>query len=424
MKSAFYTNIGTRGNNEDFLAHNENIFIVCDGVGGLAKGEVASRFVTETLIRSVAETPLEPLDKTTIQQRLALVQDKLNDRLDENPDEKGMGTTLTAVFTSPGAIYLAHIGDSRIYYIRPSSGLFWRTTDHSVVAELAKAGIIKESEAKKHPMSNRITRAIQANTKNETSNADITQVTKAEAGDLIFLCTDGVLEALEDKPLLEILCNGEVTIESKIEQIEQTCKGVSRDNNTALLIELEETDVFQSDAKEEMSWQTVNIVSETDTEPEIIFGEMLPENETESISENQERLQPQNMVRNLKKILRWAFGTLFLLLLIAYGSTFYNQKKEKGETVKENTETQKPDSKKKDAGNATKNSVIIDNKDKKADSNIKPEVKKPEDSIKNNQHKITVSTPDTTKPTTKDTAKVKKVVEPAVNKSDTITTLL
>lgn len=375
MKSVSYTNIGQRGNNEDYVAQGRNVYVVCDGVGGSAKGEVASHFVAEALVQPDAATSNEPFTEKTIQQLIAQVQQNLNERLRKNPDEKGMGTTLTAVFASAGSIFLAHIGDSRIYYIKPSAGLFWRTTDHSVVAELVKAGIIKESRAKKHPMSNRITRAIQANPKNEISKADIMRVSKADPGDLIFLCTDGVLEALDDRHLLNILSDRELTIESKLEQIEQNCLGVSSDNNSAMLIELEENDGFDTEGNDAMDWQSVIVPIEEPNE----MDEGEDQDESDAGEENDEDAGDEptgNSINPIVRVIGWALGTLFLFMLMAYSIVSYNRWKAKREIGNGKIKTEKPVKIKAVSPNVepvvpTSNSVLIDNSKEKTIDTLK-----------------------------------------------------
>jgi hypothetical protein len=149
-----------------------------------------------------------------------------------------MGTTLTLVAFTPAGLIAAHIGDSRIYLVTQAKQQYWRTTDHSYVAELVKAGIITEAEARTHSMRNRISRAIVGDADRKTDQPDIVEVTNLQRGDLVLLCTDGVLEAFDDEQLLRLLTTERRTVEEKIEAIRKGCQVASHDNNTALLIEI------------------------------------------------------------------------------------------------------------------------------------------------------------------------------------------
>lgn len=240
IQSSYYTEQGQRLNNEDFVAFSERVFVVCDGVGGQAKGEVASRYVAENLVANLSSMPPEVLSKALVQRAIFEVQQGLNRKADAEPETKGMGTTLTLVVFTPEGLIAAHIGDSRIYLVSQTKQQYWRTTDHSYVAELVKAGIINEEEARTHSMRNRISRAIVGDSERKTDQPDIVEVTNLQRGDLVLLCSDGVLEAFDDVKLLQLLADKGLSVEQKIAEIRKGCLGVSRDNNTALLLEVEE----------------------------------------------------------------------------------------------------------------------------------------------------------------------------------------
>jgi len=245
-----YSEIGKREINEDYIAFHNNIFVLCDGVGGAEHGEIASKFVAEKLVEyfdrfgdnSFYGNPI-------IQDILLKIQIELNNRLKLYPAEIGMGTTLAAVLINQGSAYVFHIGDSRVYYIRASNRTFWCTTDHSVVSELINSGVITEVEALTHPMRNRITRAIQSNSGSKTAKAEINIMSEMKTGDIIFICSDGVLEAIEESILLEVLINQELSIDEKINIIRQVCLGIYNINNSALLLKIEHSDEIISNQK-------------------------------------------------------------------------------------------------------------------------------------------------------------------------------
>jgi serine/threonine protein phosphatase PrpC len=258
MRLSSYSNIGKRELNEDFITYRTMIYVLCDGVGGEENGEVASRFVAEKFADYFDKERVEIADISLIQDALKRIQIELNDRLSLFPYEHGMGTTIAAILFVKGAVFLIHIGDSRIYYIRPSEGNYWHTTDHSVITELINSGLINEKEARTHPMKNRITRAIQSNFNGKTALADIKYLPDVQAGDLLFLCSDGVLEGLSESALLEILCNRKGSVIEKINKVKHACMGVSSDNNSALLLEVESDDGFALNQENDIVWKKIS----------------------------------------------------------------------------------------------------------------------------------------------------------------------
>jgi PPM family protein phosphatase len=252
MKLYSYTQVGKRQNNEDFLGHNNNTIIVCDGVGGHTAGDFASKFVVKHTLKTTENT-LE-CNKISIQQDLAKVQKELNQIIEQRPVLVNMGTTYTAIYISKQAYFLAHIGDSRIYFVRPSENKIWHTWDHSLVGELMRKNEISREAGRHHPMGNRISRAIIANDNDNIVKADIRKVDEIQKGDLFFLCTDGVNEAWSEHELLQLLCNRKIATQEKLEIIKKKCTKDSKDNNTAYLVEIERKDSFSYGKNEDIKW--------------------------------------------------------------------------------------------------------------------------------------------------------------------------
>lgn len=324
MKLSSYTEIGKRELNEDFISHRSGIYVLCDGVGGEEKGEVASRFVAEKLTDCFGENDGDLIVKALIQNALKRIQLELNARIASNPEELGMGTTLTAALFSKGKAFLIHIGDSRIYYIRPSEDIFWRTTDHSVTAELVMSGMISEEEARNHPMRNRITRAIQSNIYGKTSKADINCVPNIKVGDLIFLCSDGVLETFSESDLLEILVNQQNTIDEKIIEIKRSCMGISNDNNSALLIEVEPEDEILTNQGDEIDWQKIKIFGkESLDDKNMEFQSNGPVN---IICQKPDAV-PRSVNFRIFNIASIAIATFLILIIATYTFTFCQRHK-------------------------------------------------------------------------------------------------
>jgi serine/threonine protein phosphatase PrpC len=253
MKTISYSHIGTRNNNEDSLGASTNTFIVCDGMGGHTSGEVASKFVVDEVLQLVSELQTE-ITVDAIDTILETVQVNLNKKLETQPELLKMGTTFTGVFFAKEAVYVAHIGDSRVYLVRPPEKKIWHTWDHSLVGGLMKSGEITREKGRLHPMSNRISKAITANDKGKTVRADIVKLDAIKKGDLFFLCSDGVNEAWKEHELMALLCNTDLISEEKLKKIETQCAQDSRDNNTAILLEIEKKDVLLNDTNKEIEW--------------------------------------------------------------------------------------------------------------------------------------------------------------------------
>ncbi|MFT5214769.1 MAG: serine/threonine protein phosphatase PrpC [Patiriisocius sp.] len=250
MKIKSFSNIGTRNNNEDSLGTNTNPFIVCDGMGGHGNGEIASKFVVDEVLHLIEKKQLK-ITKETITEILETVQGNLNKKLETQPELLKMGTTFTGVFFAKESVFVAHIGDSRVYVVRPSEEKIWHTWDHSLVGGLMKSGEITREKGRLHPMSHRISKAITANDKSRTVTSDIVQFNSIKKGDLFFLCSDGVNEAWKEHELMALLCNTDLTNKEKLKQIEDQCEKESRDNNTVILLEIETADVLDDGGKNE-----------------------------------------------------------------------------------------------------------------------------------------------------------------------------
>ena len=236
--------IGKRGNQEDarwpdtdMPERRQRFFIVCDGVGGSEGGETASQTVCESFGASISSYNL---DKDFTNKDFSRCLDMAYAALD-NAKEKGghdMATTLTiAVFHGEGCT-LAHIGDSRIYQIRPSQGIVYRSDDHSLVNQMVHSGIITPEEAESHPQKNIITRYMGPVEEDQSRcMATVTRTSDIQAGDYFLLCTDGVLQRLNEEWLLNLLKTNQDD-EEKTRKMAERCKD-SSDNNTACLIRVE-----------------------------------------------------------------------------------------------------------------------------------------------------------------------------------------
>ncbi len=241
--------LGQRTNQEDSLfpalgksTSDDRLFVLCDGMGGHEKGEVASATVCETLSRVILSAwhPGEVLSDELFLQALSAAYDALDAK--DNGEERKMGTTLTFLCLHASGATVAHIGDSRIYQLRPASKnsparIVFRTQDHSLVNDLVKIGEITEDEAKHHPQKNVITRAMQP-CQEHRAKADIAHLTDILPGDYFYMCSDGMLEEASDENILNIITKPNATDEQKSEMLRNVTED-NKDNHTAHLIHID-----------------------------------------------------------------------------------------------------------------------------------------------------------------------------------------
>lgn len=236
---------------------SDRLFIVCDGMGGHDCGEVASSIVCESLTKSLGNNLDDSFDQKIFNDALANAYAEL-DKVD-NGSSKKMGTTLAFLKLYDHGALVAHIGDSRVYHIRPgidgaATKILSKTEDHSLVNELVKIGELTPEEAKVSKSKNVITRAMQPNT--ERCEADIFETADILPGDYFYLCSDGMLEQMEDDAIRNIFSNAGGDIDEKVKiLIGATSK--NKDNHSAILVRV--IDVYSDSVKEfsrkKFSWK-------------------------------------------------------------------------------------------------------------------------------------------------------------------------
>ena len=201
------TDVGRiRAGNEDSLYADADaqrgLFIVADGMGGHAAGEVASEMAVQTVARELA--PFRDLSGPAIGVGMAHALREANRAIYERTiveaDKQGMGTTASCMIMGGGRWIIGHIGDSRIYLVRDGV-LRQITKDHSYVQEQVDAGFLTPEQARYHPYSNVITRCVGANAAVE---ADVLEG-ELQNGDLYILCSDGLTGMVEDPQLKKII---------------------------------------------------------------------------------------------------------------------------------------------------------------------------------------------------------------------------
>lgn len=247
---SFYQ-IGQRGNQEDARypdtdtpAADCTTFVVCDGVGGLDKGEIASRTVAESIGHSMAAYDgSEVFTDSDFAKVLATAYADLAKR--NTGTGEGMATTLTFMHVHAGGVFVAHIGDSRIYQIREGVGVVYRSYDHSLVNVLVRTGNLSPADAVDHPQSNIITRCMGGPDPNRHDAANVFNIVDVRSGDYFLMCSDGVLHQLTDEGLVELLCSS-ATDGEKMAQL-ASIAAPSTDNNTAMLVHIAEVSGNEAD---------------------------------------------------------------------------------------------------------------------------------------------------------------------------------
>jgi protein phosphatase len=241
FKPIVLNELGKRENQEDSVCpsadqvtEQSRLFLVCDGMGGHSKGEVASSVVCETISKWLASHVQENgvVDDDTIRDAIDQSHRELNKR-DDGAVQK-MGTTLTLLCMHNGGVTMGHIGDSRVYHIRPSKRqILYKSIDHSLVYDMFRSGEITYDEMASSKKRNVITRAMMPGDDNEV-DIDLTHTTDVLPGDYFYLCSDGMLEQMSDKQLLDLLCDPG-TDEKKASLLKSSTLD-NRDNHSAILV--------------------------------------------------------------------------------------------------------------------------------------------------------------------------------------------
>ena len=195
-----------RSGNEDnwFAESNERrgVFVVADGMGGHAAGEVASEMAVQIVSRHLLTitSVLEPAAPERMAQSLRDANRAIYDRMIAEVDKQGMGTTASVLAVSDNQFLIGQIGDSRVYLLRDGA-LTQLTKDHSYVQEQVDAGLLTPEQARYHPYSNVITRCVGAS---ETVEADI-YTGEMKVGDVFLVASDGLTGMVDDRRLQSML---------------------------------------------------------------------------------------------------------------------------------------------------------------------------------------------------------------------------
>lgn len=196
LQAAGRTDVGqVRTSNEDAFGYcvDAGVFALCDGMGGAAAGEIASRIAVDTLIERLCAADSHENRKKVLESAIAAANHRVHARAEKDASLHGMGTTLVALAIGGDRALIGNVGDSRCYLFRDSR-LTRQTHDHSLVDEQVRLGQLTRDEAEHSPLRNVITRAIGTQV---SVAADIAEL-DLHSGDLLLLCSDGLTKELSD----------------------------------------------------------------------------------------------------------------------------------------------------------------------------------------------------------------------------------
>ncbi len=223
-----------KANEDSFAFEPPHMFVVADGMGGHAAGEVASAEAAAT-VKNYCLANLGDVHPCQLLEQAILEANRVvYDKAHTCPEYNGMGTTVTAVLLDGPNLYWGHVGDSRLYYAHNGT-LNQLTSDHSLVWELVISGAITKEDALVHPQRNMLTRAVGASEQIRVETGSCQYV----AGARLLLCTDGLTNMVTDKELAGTLLNesldGQLILDYLI--TEANAAG-GHDNITAILLAL------------------------------------------------------------------------------------------------------------------------------------------------------------------------------------------
>lgn len=327
--------LGQRANQEDSMfpemgnaTNNDRLFILCDGMGGHEKGEVASQTVCEAMGESVMKQCPDAEGVFTDEILQKALSDAL-DALDKKDDgsEKKMGTTMTFLKLHKDGATIAHIGDSRVYHIRSGATagdtkILFQTCDHSLVNDLVKSGNLTPEEAKNFNRKNVITRAMQPNLERRP-RADIYHTDDIKAGDYFMLCSDGILEQMEDENIRFIFSGESPNIATDADRVEMIRKVTAdnKDNHTAFIIHISE--VEGAPVKQPADDDDSDLVPLTEPTPvpeKAMAGNSVKDSlkDRDKDREKQKEERNKRFVKDISKHLGVALGVAVLLVLVFF----------------------------------------------------------------------------------------------------------
>lgn len=304
--------IGGRKENQDSAGLKETslglLVVVCDGMGGMQGGSVASQLAVQTILEAVAsadkqDNPVMALKKAIRSANVAILE-----KGEETPELQGMGTTVTALLVTPQSAITAYVGDSRIYQIRNGKKIF-RTFDHSMVFEMVKKKVITEEQARLSAQSNVILKALGITSDIEVSVEERPYL----KGDLFVLCSDGFWGAMPENDFIRHLTE-KSPIDKLLESTANVVESIGRsnggeyDNLTAALVEMNTNSIMKDKMNKSakiiiavLSLLLVvslafNVISFLQPQDKVKTEEEKKEKVSDLTQQNEEQTNPENQV--------------------------------------------------------------------------------------------------------------------------------
>jgi protein phosphatase len=247
MRSGGVSDVGrVRSNNEDCyrIVAELGLFVLSDGMGGEAHGEVASALAVETVVKHCIEGEKNPASPvfgetqagwSTKTKRLAsavhLANKKIFDSAAEHPEQSGMGATLTAAWIAEDRLTIAHVGDSRAYILR-TGALQQLTSDHSLVAEQVRRGILTAAQAEESEMQSVLLRALGANPQIEVDAEEHLLFPR----DVLLLCSDGLTRMVTEPEIAGTLQSDPDPVKSAEKLVALANERGGSDNVTVIVV--------------------------------------------------------------------------------------------------------------------------------------------------------------------------------------------
>jgi protein phosphatase len=247
IRYAGNTHVGMkRDHNEDslFLYADQNVYLVADGMGGHACGEVASQMAVESVAKFFKDTAEDEdvtwpfkidKDRTYQENRLRVAVKLANQRIFEsavvNPKQKGMGTTVVSIAYVDDRVHVAHVGDSRVYRFR--KGVLTQVTeDHSLLNDYIKMKDLTPEEIENFPHKNVIVRALGMK---ESVQVDIA-TQEPEHEDIFLLCSDGLSGMVTDNEMRDILAESSADLEAACNRLIQKANEAGGTDNITVVL--------------------------------------------------------------------------------------------------------------------------------------------------------------------------------------------
>ncbi len=310
----------------------DRLFILCDGMGGHDSGEVASSTVCEAMSDAIhRQCPDAQGDFSDENFNVALDEAfKALDKADTGAQKK-MGTTLTFLKLHSQGCTIAHMGDSRVYHIRPGktaedTEILFHTIDHSYINDLLQIGEITEEEAKVSKHKNIITRAMQPMMERRPK-ADLYHSVDIRPGDYFFMCSDGIMEQMDDDNLRFIFSEKGGDSQNKVNIITQVTSK-NHDNHSAIIVRIDEvTEPISIEEKrqprvEDIGFEATPEFDSQISEEESSADEVLVVRETAELSDPRIITRPTKSSQSGDKVkmMKWVIvaGAAVVMLLCGY----------------------------------------------------------------------------------------------------------